>query len=615
LLELESGGATLHLAGEMQGSLDATARGAAATDSEAAASAPPPQWLAPDWVMYPLAARRCLVRNPLNGASAQLDAGEYAVLSTCEDCRTLEEHVARAMRQLSAPQEHRAAFRQVFERGAREGLLLSVSDLVARLGPPQGEPASCFGGLVIRTCDRPQQLRRVLGSVAEGQSRIGASYPWHVIDDSRREESRRANQEALREYRSLDASYHDSIAVDTLAGELEAVYPDLAGEIRSLIGGPRGEEVTYGRPLNYAGLRFAGYRLLILDDDVIFEPRRPPSPAAGVEVGAGREVAFWYESIEEAYAACPPVDCNPVEEHLRWLGLPLAQAWAQAERERGGLKIGQLSGETAARFAPDARVLLTRSAVLGDPGWTKFSAQQLLLADETRAWLVAHPDAIRYAFESQTHWRGSVCTAIRAHMLWSMFMGLDNTRLVPPTLRTGAGEDVVFAEAARCIYPRGWTVEVPFAFAHVRAQRRQWLAPRDKPPGDPARFLTMYARGRAEDISASEPLDRMTRLAEIFLDLGVATEAALAAVFEEQAVQYASTLRFGISEQLDDAALPDAWKSVLREWLDSPMLRLDGESLHASMPPLATVRALASEYGRMLKAWPRLWTHCRERQS
>src|SRR5258708_1271787 len=73
---------------------------------------------------------------PLNGASAELAAGEYGVLSACDGCRALDEHEARAAAQLAAPSEHRSAIREVLERCARRGLLMAVSELVGRFGAP-----------------------------------------------------------------------------------------------------------------------------------------------------------------------------------------------------------------------------------------------------------------------------------------------------------------------------------------------------------------------------------------------------------------------------------------------------------------------------------------------
>ncbi len=564
--------------------------------------------------MLPLATRRCLVRNSLNGAATELSAGEYAVLSACEGCHSLAEHEAGAASRLSAPREHRPAIREFLERCARQGLLMSLHELIARFGSPGQGVAPRFAGIAVRTAGRPQQLRRVLDGALAVQARTGVAYPWHVVDDSRELESRRANQEALRDYPMLDSTYHDLSAENALDRELGVAYPDVADEIHTLLDAAHGDEVTYGRPLNYLLLRFAGYRLLLLDDDVAIDPRRAPSTRAGVEVSATPEVAFWYETLAAAYADSPALNCDPLEQHLQWLGLPLAQAWAQAESDPGGLTVGQLPADAAARFSPDARVVLTRNHLLGDPGWAAFAAQQLVLSAETHAWLAANPDAVRYAFDSQIHWRGQTGLCMAPRMLsTSTLKGIDNSRLLPPTLRAAAGEDIVFGEAAGCTHPNGWTVELPFALPHLRTKRRQWLTPHDRLVLDPARFLVVHARARKPAIAAGNPAQRMTTLAGIFRDLGETSDARLIAMLEEQSAQYASEVLFGIHEQLDDATVPAAWKSTLRGWLASPILKLDAGSLRASIAPPAAVRTLAREYGRTLFAWPRLWSHCRDR--
>ena len=261
-----------------------------------------------------------------------------------------------------------------------------------------------------------------------------------------------------------------------------------------------------------------------------------------------------------------------------------------------------------------AAIVFTRNGLLGDPGWAAFSAQQLVLSAETRAWLAGHPDAVRYAFDSQIHWRGQNGVCMLPRMLaTSTLKGIDNSRLMPPTLRAAAGEDIVFGEAAGCVHPNGWTVDLPFALPHLRANRRQWLTPRDRHVLDPARFLVVHARARRAAIAAENPPERMARLGELFRDLGETGDARLIGMLEEQSADYASEILFGIHEQLDDATLPATWKSTLRDWLGSRLLKLDAESLRASIAAPATVRALAWEYGRTLLAWPRLWSHCRER--
>ena len=72
--------------------------------------------------------------------------------------------------------------------------------------------------------------------------------------------------------------------------------------------------------------------------------------------------------------------------------------------------------------------------------------------------------------------------------------------------------------------------------------------------------------------------------------------ASLLAMLEEQAVEYASGIRFGIHEQLDDATLPAAWKRTLRDWLASPILKLD--RINSFYGPIQVHFDLTIEVGR-----------------
>ena len=572
------------------------------------------RWFVPELITLPVAARRCVVRNPLNGAALELSSGEHAVLTSCEGCRTLGEHEARAAAQLGAPAEHGPAIRELLERCARHGLLVSLTGLVARFGPSAGALPAPFAGLVVRTAERPQQLRRLLASGVALQSRTGVAYCWHVVDDSRHEANRRANLEAMAEHRALEPTHHD-LSARTLEAELCAAFPEVAEEIRWLMGPASGNEVTYGRPQNYFLLRFAGRRLVMIDDDVILDPRRPPLTKAGVELTIQPEAGFWYESLAAAQEACPALDLDPLAAHIKWLGLPMCEAWAQAQREPGGLATGELSGDVGECFAADARVMFTRSQLLGDPGWATMTTQQLLPDVESRRWLAAHPDAARYALESQIYWRGAAALRLAPNRMQSvhMLVGFDNSCLLPPTIRAGQGEDVLLSEVARCIYPGSWAVKLPFALPHLREAPRRRALPTDTVVLGPERLLLAHVRASMPAIVAEHPAQRMSMLGTLCLDLAAASDAELTDIQIQQAAEYASRIHFGIEEQLSDPSLPAAWKDTLKRWLASPNFKLDPASLRARAAPVAAARALAQGYGRALVAWPRLWSFCRER--
>ena len=582
---------------------------------KAAPSARADVWLAPELQMRPLAARRCVVRNPSNGVTLELSAGEHAVLSACEEVGTLDEHTARAVRRLGAPPEHQGAIREFIERCARRGLLLSLPDLVARFGHAAGEPLAPFAGIVLRTADRPQEVRRLFAEALALQERTGNAYHWHVVDDSRHAESRRANREAMVAHPAVASTHHDLSTEASLEADLCTQLPDLVEEIHWLLGPARGDELTYGRVEDYLLLRFAGRRILMIEDDVGLGARQPPVWKAGVEITLQPEAAFRYEKLEDAWQACPPLDLDPFAAHLRWLGLPMAEAWTQAQREEGGLRVLDLPTDSVPCFAADACVLFTRSQLIGDPGWDALTTQQLVPDEETRRWLATHPDAARYAFESQIYWRGASTLRLVPNRMQTvnMLVGCDTSQLLPPTIRAGRGQDVLRNEVSRCVHPAGWAVKLPFALPHLRSTPRPPLDPRAMVALGPEHLLWERARESADVIVGERAEERMAMLGALYEDLAGASDPELTSMLVGQAAEYTSRIVFGIREQLDDASLPGAWKDKIRSWLDSPTLKLDTASLEARIATLESVRTISRAYGRALIAWPRLWTLCRER--
>ena len=573
------------------------------------------RWFVPALQMLPLGERHCVVRNPLDGAGMELSSGEYAVLSACEGCRSLDEHEALVAARLGAPLEHRPAIRALLERCAQSGVLSAVSDLVARFGPARDEAGSPLAGIVVRSADRPQLLRRLLTGAAQMQTRTGTAYRWYIVDDSRQEDSRRANREAIAESALPDATHLDLSVAQSLEAELAAVFPRFAAEVRWLLGAAGSNEVTIGRAQNYILLRFAGRRLLMLDDDITIQPRRPALSRPGVEVSVGPWAATWYENFDAAFDACPAVDLDPFAEHERWLGRPMAEAWARAAGEPGGLVIGTLPAELGTSFASRARVIFTSNHVLGDPGWGTFERQQLNIAPETRRWLAAHPDAARYAFESQIHCRGPVALRLAPHRSLSTMTvtGFDNTLLIPPTIRAGRGTDTLLSATALGIHPEGWAAVLPFALPHLRQGRRQWLAPTDTLALRAVHFVRLHLQLQGRSLVAQRPEQRMETLGATLLDLAAADDATLMRGLMEAAAEYAAGILFDMRQQLDDPSLPGSWKQVLSQWLVSPSFKLDPASLRARVPSPQEVRSMARGYGRALQAWPQLWSFCRDR--
>ena len=434
-------------------------------------------WLAPALHSWPLAADRCLVRNPLNGAALELSSGEYAVLAACEGCRPLAAHEAHAARELHAPPEHRGGV----PRAARALRARRPVRAVPRL---RGALRCAVQGRCLASGrHRHPYCRPAATTVAAARERRGARVRgapprrWLVFDDSRDPAHQQANRAAVASCRALNVAHHGRVEAAALQGELEAAFPHAQREIAWLLGAGSRAEVTYGRPLNHALLRFAGRAFVSVDDDVILDARRPAISEPGFAVGDDHDELLWYEDAEGLWGACPTLPLDPIAAHASWLGLPLAAAWARAEDQAGPLAAMRFSAPQAERFAPQARVLFTHNHACGDPGSSVLPLQLLTLPQRSRQWLAANPRAAASAFAQRINWRGQtrLRLAPRRVLTLTTLAGIDNSQLLPPTARAGRSEDVLLGILTQLMHPRGWIVDLPFGLPHLRTPAKHWL--------------------------------------------------------------------------------------------------------------------------------------------
>lgn len=573
------------------------------------------RWFMPELQLRPIANQRGHVRNALNGAALELSSGEYAVLSACDGSRTLAEHEARAMRQLSAPPEHRAAFRELIERCAQQGLLMSLPELVSRFGSARDAAPAPFAGIAIRTADRPALLARLLQSAARLETRGIAKRHWVVIDDSRDLASEEANGAAIAASPTLDVAHLGRAENAAFERTLGAEFPGAQREIAWLLGAGAAGEATYGRPLNHALLRFAGRRFVTIDDDVIIEPRRAALAEPGFAVTDEADELLWYDGEESLWNDCPALDIDPLGAHETWLGLPLASAWARAERETGELAEIDLRPAHGRRFAPEAQILFTHNHACGDPGSSLLPLQLLMLPERSRRSIAAYPDRAARAFDGRIDWRGQtrLRLAPRRVLTFTTMAGIDNSRLLPPAARSHRSEDVLLGIAAQCMYPSGWLVDLPFGLPHLRKPGKQWLPPTANFMQEPLHVLYAWIDENAKSIVAESADARLEAIAAMLLDYAQMSDRALSDALRWHAADAGSRTLFAIAEQLDDAALPAQWKAQLAPWLESPAFAADEASIAGRTLAPEAVRSLAVAYGKAMTAWPKLWHFCREK--
>jgi hypothetical protein len=275
----------------------------------------------------------------------------------------------------------------------------------------------------------------------------------------------------------------------------------------------------------------------------------------------------------------------------------------------------RISGTRIGRFEADARVLFTHNHACGDPGSSVLPLQLLMLPECSLRWLETHPDASAHAFGQRINWRGQARLRLAPYRVlnFTTMVGVDNSRLLPPAVRSQRSEDLLFGIAAQAMYPASWVVDLPFGLPHLRAPAKRWLASTDPFPQEPLHFAYACLEDHAPRIAAESAAQRLAAIGALLLDIAAASDRDLAAMLSRHAAEAASHVLFAVQTQLDSATLPAQWKAVLAPWLRSPAFALDAGALGKRVLAPARVRALLQAYGSAVLVWPQLWEFCRRR--
>jgi hypothetical protein len=125
----------------------------------------------------------------------------------------------------------------------------------------------------------------------------------------------------------------------------------------------------------------------------------------------------------------------------------------------------------------------------------------LSLSRASREALERTPGWAECAFQRRENWRGLFRRRLTPNrpLTLTTLCGLDNSHLLPPTVREHRNEDLLLGDICRRVHPAGWTLDLAFALPHRRDPAKRWLdvgcvaAPGARP------FPARLSRPRASD--------------------------------------------------------------------------------------------------------------------
>ncbi len=562
------------------------------------------------------------------------DSGERHVLShhvlqtldQCREFRSIDEHVARVASVVPGLTQHDRV-RKGLEGLASTGLLISDKDYLARLERPAEAVTRSLHAIYIRACDRPQQLKLLLDSLANYERRFRVARTIVLLDDSIEEGNRDTNRDLLREFARAvgnPVSYIGPAERAKLRQQLLKAVPHATASLEWLLDrGPRTRRGGGGRSWNLALLLSAGRMFALLDEDFRLPLHRHGDVRSGLEPNpAVAASARFYRRLDDALDAGEAESQDPFEFHLGVCGDRLGAAVAQQpyrlDRESlRGINLGRVD-----HLRGDARVLYTLNGTCGSSG-TESALWLYQLDAASRAEFWADRESYLRNIEAQSLWYGSLRAKPATHAYFTPFV-FDNRELLPCTNPDGRGEDGLAGAATLFCHPGSLVMHLPTAIGHAQeSQRKRSEVTMAAHTPRFNHFLRDYVNNLSGTAKAANPGHRLALLGAITEDLGGASDSTLIASLEE----YLGFVRADVVERLQNQfeLLSDApvyWQADVRS-----IVRNNGNALLKKGAPrladwsddidaagcAAAARAELLDMAKAWRDWPAIWEFARER--
>jgi hypothetical protein len=521
--------------------------------------------------------------------------------------------------------------RQEFSRLAGAGAFVSLEAVLGPLAGPLTDDAGIGGAplvLAVPTADRGRVLHRCLASYLLGPGRDAVE--CLVADDSTDESGTRQALEGVGARRPAAApaiAHCGRAEKERMAGQLGRAAGADPSLLRFALWGEARLGFTAGANRNAILLCTAGRRVLSVDDDTLCEPRVPRGrrPAGWCALDSSfnaRTVRRFVDGRAALDATCAaPRDV--LGSHAELLGASLSRGLAPFARPGRILMDGADDNALADVLAGRGRVVLSMNGVVGHSGVAWPTRLLEMPPDGGRG--APPPGRLAAVLEAQAVAAQvpQLTLSNRSHCS-TMFLGLDNTTLLPPFLPSLRSEDVLFGRLLRLCEPHAYTAHLPFALRHEPLEpRRLCLSQLAGHVGVEFSYLLGDLLEETDLAAFTRPAGRMRALGRRLLELGTVARGELQELWRLAVLRRTAAAIDDTERALASAGprAPAAWSAAAQRRLaalrdaavrDDVWVPFDLRG-HGTEPGAAieTVQGLLHRFGSLLLAWPDIWEAAR----
>lgn len=542
------------------------------------------------------------------------------LLSCCHGLRTIEEHARQAAGAMRLPGHQVAGLKQPLQQLIDAKLLTSERELFERLAVDnvQADDEPLVETLFIRTCARPQTLRRLLESLRR-QPDDGGLKRCVIIDDSKEASDRQATREVIETLRpALEVDLHlvnHARRQALLQRIADGVGCDRASLGWFMEGDANEETLTYGAGPNLALLLGAGSRFALMDDDATLDARVPEDARNRPIFSPEPDDRLW---LPDPGAELPGSDLdrleeNPLSSHARYLGQCPGDLLGAAGSDNTET-FKQLTPDLLHQLAGQPRVKLTCSGVLGDPGTEDVQWIYGMPADDLRVLCSDVDDYRARLFQRRVLRCPQSAVATPAYgLMTTTLTGIDNRELLLPTAARERNEDLLLGAMIAFLYPKALHVTLPHGLYHMRPEPQTWSdddLDRVRRPGR-ARYLSAWLEDLAPQCHARDPDTRTQMLIAGLHDLARQDQESLKAAIEHQQTGLRANLVKRVEQRCGELNPPEGLKADFRRVMEAGATIPPDEENRLERVAASTQR-FAAAYAERLPDWCRAWRYCSE---
>ncbi|MCF6288690.1 MAG: hypothetical protein L3J53_05565 [Proteobacteria bacterium] len=569
-------------------------------------------------VALPLANDELIFMNRDTGENHVMTNQVLHALSLCQQFKPLDQHVFTISQSIPELSNQIQAVQQVTDFLIKNNLL--IEDKYWQDALSQGEPQQkvASSGIVVRTCNRPEQLQRLLQSLIKYQNKFKVKFPVQIYDDSKTQKLEQEIADVCLSFkRELNINFYGSKWQEQFVRMLKTEFTSQHDTIDWLLQA-QDNIFTGGRVWNFALLNNAGKKFLFFDDDYIFEPRIVAEETKLLDLNDRPDLSVGFAlSLADIRAASLEYNQDVLTQMLNNCGQTVGNWLATTDIKFNSvenlnfLELQRINASSVIKSvgngtwgSPRANSNYWLYNLQGEQKQAFWETREIYLDNIEASNLMHYSD--NYEFLSLTKFSPAA---------------IDNSTMLPFAVPVNRVEDHFFNAVSLYCYPHQVSLHCPFMMGHIQTSKRDRASTNHiarRPNFN--KFIADFALTLIDATDAINPQLRLKTLANYVMGLADSSDGNIHNRLKEYLSQIRSDMVLSMQKQMSTS--PDApvyWQADVKEIIEA-----NGKAVLQNNAPILAdwdanlsldecieqARTGLTQIAHAMELWPDLWAFC-----